>query len=108
MALGAVLWPGSLPLQAADRDEPVEVSLRIRDHRFEPEVVEVPAGRRVKLVIHNEDSTVEEFESYSLGREKLVAGGSSITVFVGPLKAGEYDFFGEYHQETANGRLVAR
>lgn len=103
--IGASLITSSV--LAADADMPT-FTLTLRDHRFIPESLEVPAGRRVKLVVHNEDATVEEFESHDLGREKLVAGRGSIVVYVGPLTAGEYAFFGEYHQETANGRLIAR
>jgi hypothetical protein len=37
-----------------------------------------------------------------------VPGKGTITVFVGPLKPGRYGFFGEYHEDTAKGTLVAR
>lgn len=80
----------------------------IKDHRFRPEVVEVPAGQRVKLVIDNQDATVEEFESLDLRREKIVPGKSKGTVWVGPLPKGEYGFFGEFHAKTARGKLVAK
>jgi hypothetical protein len=29
-------------------------------------------------------------------------------VFVGPLKPGRYPFFGEFHEQTAQGALVVR
>ena len=82
--------------------------LVIRDHRFEPPSLSVPAGRKVKVVVKNQDATPEEFESYDLNREKVVAGNSQITVFVGPLRPGTYKFFGEFHKDTANGTIEAR
>lgn len=82
--------------------------LVIRNHRFSPQELVVPAGERVKLTIHNQDDTAEEFESKDLRREKIIAGNSSATVWVGPLPAGEYDFFGEFNEHSAKGRLIAR
>ena len=68
----------------------------------------MPAGQKLRLVIENKDSTPEEFESYELNREKIVAPGSKITVFVGPLKPGRYEFFGDFNPKTARGWLVVR
>jgi plastocyanin len=80
----------------------------IKDHQFTPDVVEVPAGEKVKLIVKNQDATAEEFESHDLKREKVVKGNSEITVLVGPLKAGEYKFFGEYNEATAQGKIVVK
>jgi len=88
-------------------DDPA-FELAIRDHRFFPSEIAVPAGQRIKLVVKNEDATPEEFESKQLNREKVVPGKSQATIFVGPLKPGEYSFVGEYHEKTAIGKLVAR
>jgi len=67
----------------------------------------VPAGKRIKLVIDNQDATPEEFESKTLRVEKIVPGNSKGTVTVGPLKPGSYSFFGEFHEATAQGKLHA-
>jgi hypothetical protein len=93
------------PALAADEHERTIV---IENHRFSPERVEVPKGVRVKLIIDNRDATPEEFESNDLRREKVVAGKSKGTVWVGPLPAGEYTFFGDFNQATAQGKLVAK
>jgi plastocyanin len=85
----------------------IEIALVIKNHRFEPAELRVPAGQRVKLVVHNQDSTAEEFESHSLNREKVIPGGSKATIYIGPLKPGRYDFFGEYNEATAKGAVVA-
>jgi plastocyanin len=83
-------------------------TLTIKDHRFEPAELEVPAGQKFKLVVKNEDATPEEFESKSLKREKIVKGKSEILMNLGPLEPGNYEFFGEFHEATAKGRLVAK
>ncbi len=84
-----------------------EVTLVIKDHRFEPAEVKVKAGERVKLVVHNQDATPEEFDSHSLNREKVVPGGQKGTVYIGPLQPGRYPFIGEYNEKTAQGVVVA-
>jgi sulfur transfer protein SufE len=83
-----------------------EIRQVIKDHRFTPTEVKAPAGQKLRLVIENQDATPEEFESYALNREKIVPGGSKIVVFVGPLKPGRYEFFGEFNAKTARGWLV--
>ena len=85
-----------------------EFTLVIQDHRFQPEELTVPAGQKVKLMIENRDTTPEEFESHELNREKVIAGKSSATIFIGPLSAGRYTFVGEYHEKTAKGVIVAK
>ena len=92
------------PAARAD-DLPVLV---FHNHRFEPARIEVPAHQKFKLQVKNTDDTADEFESVELNREKLVAPGQSITVFLGPLEPGEYKFFGDFHQDTAQGVLVAK
>ncbi|MGQ0578862.1 MAG: cupredoxin domain-containing protein [Betaproteobacteria bacterium] len=79
-----------------------------KDHRIVPDVLEVPAGKKIKLVVDNQDPTPEEFESHSLNREKVIPGKSKATIFIGPLKPGSYEIFGEFHQDTAQGRIVAK
>lgn len=92
---------------AARADDNV-VSLTIKDHRFSPERLEVPANQKVTIVVANQDATAEEFESKELKREKIIKGNSEAKILVGPLKPGEYKFFGEYHEDTAQGVLVAK
>ena len=82
--------------------------LVIRDHLFYPSELIVPAGHKVKLLISNEDATPEEFESYELNREKVILGGRKTVIFIGPLKAGEYPFFGEFNMATAQGKVIAK
>ena len=80
----------------------------IKDNRMSPAELEVPAGMKIKLLVDNQDPTPEEFESHSLNREKVIPGNAKATIFIGPLKPGSYEFFGEFHQATAQGRIVAK
>jgi len=86
----------------------VEASIVIREHHFEPAELAVPAGKKIKLRIENKDATPEEFESHELNREKVIPGNSSTTIYVGPLEAGRYTFFGEFNAKTAQGVLIAQ
>ena len=85
-----------------------EFTLIIKNHRFQPSELSVPAGRKVKLIVDNQDPTPEEFESHSLKREKVIKGGSKATIFIGPLQPGSYEFFGEYHESTAKGKIIVK
>lgn len=102
-ALALALFLATGPAQAADPG----LSLVIKNHRFEPAQLRVPAGQRVKLSVHNQDATPEEFDSYSLNREKVVPGGTKATLFIGPLEPGTYEFVGEYNEATAKGVVIA-
>ena len=85
-----------------------EYTLTIRNHRFVPAEITVPAKTKVKLIIINEDASPEEFESHELNREKIVTGKGRITVFIGPMKPGRYPFFGEFHADTAKGVVLVK
>ena len=84
-----------------------EFNLVIRNHKFEPEEIRVPAGKRVSVYVTNEDTTPEEFDSAALKVEKVIAGRSKALVRIGPLDAGRYEFMGEFHAETAKGAVIA-
>ncbi len=79
-----------------------------KNGRLLPDVLEVPAGVRFKIVIRNEGKDAIEFESRQLRKEKVLAPGAHSFVVIAPLKPGEYDFFDEFHAATAQGRIVAR
>ena len=81
-------------------------TLRIKDHRFQPTEINIPSGKKIKLILENQDATPEEFDSHALNREKVVAGNGSSTIYIGPLNAGRYPFTGEFHADTAQGVVV--
>ena len=79
----------------------------IKDHRFTPSEIKVPANQRVTITVINEDATAEEFESNPMKVEKVIAGKAKATVRIGPLKPGRYPFIGEYNEATAKGTVIA-
>ena len=83
-------------------------TLVIKDHQFQPTEIEIPAGQKIALLVKNNDPTPEEFESLELRREKVVAGGEQITVYIGPLRPGKYEFFGDFNPTTARGHIIAK
>ena len=94
-----------LPLTGYAADD---YTLIIKDHRFQPSELSIPSGKKVKLLIVNQDTTTEEFESYALNREKVINVNSSAVIFIGPLKPGRYEFSGEFHKATAQGIIVVK
>ena len=91
------------PAHAAD-----EYLIVIKEHRMNPAELEVPAGKKIKLIVDNQDPTPEEFESHTLNREKIIPGKTKATIFIGPLKPGTYEFFGEFNMATAQGKIIAK
>jgi hypothetical protein len=83
------------------------IPVTLKDHRFSPAEIHVPANKSVLLVIKNEDDSADEFDSSSLGVEKVIAGHSSGNVRLRPLAPGRYPFMGEYHSQTAQGVVIA-
>jgi len=104
IGLIAILWG----VQTSAAAELAEFHVIIERHRFTPAVLEIPAGKKFRLIVENRDPTPEEFESYDFNREKIVAGNSSIVVFIGPLKAGSYEYFGDFNPQSARARIVAK
>lgn len=83
--------------------KPPLVELTISNHVFSPNEVIIPANQKIRLLVINKDPTPEEFESYELNREKIIAGNSRAIIYIGPLRPGVYPFFGEFNPKTAQG-----
>jgi hypothetical protein len=79
--------------------------LVIQNQQFTVQELALPAATKIKLVIHNQDSLPAEFESYDLSREVVVPGHSSVTVYIGPLSPGRYNFFNDFNH-AAQGWVV--
>lgn len=95
----------ALPVAA---DDVSTFEIVIKNHKFEPPTLEVPANKKIKLIVKNQDATPEEFESYELNREKVIAGNSQAIIFIGPLDPGTYPYFGEFNMATAQGKIIAK
>jgi hypothetical protein len=84
-----------------------EVEVILKDHRFTPSEIHVAAGKRTQLLVKNQDSTADEFDSTSLKVEKVIGGNSEGDVRLRALDPGRYPFMGEFHAETAQGVVIA-
>jgi hypothetical protein len=105
--IATALWlAAGSPLAAAE--ELPTYKLTAKNGHFYPETIEVPANARFKIVIINEGPGPEEFEMENPRREKVLSAGASSFLVFSPLTPGVYPFFGEFHLETAKGRIVAK
>jgi heme/copper-type cytochrome/quinol oxidase subunit 2 len=102
----ALVLLASLLAWPAAADTPT-ASLTIRNRAFEPAELAVPAGQKIELHVRNADAAAAEFESSELHREKVVPPGQEVVVFIGPLRAGSYEFFDDFNPR-ARGHIVAR
>jgi len=107
VALVAVLFAPWLA-DAVRADELAIYAIVLRGGRIEPAVLEVPAGRRIKLALRNEGPGPCEFENLELRVEKVLAPGASSFVVLAPLRLGSYRFVDEFHPDTGALRLLAK
>jgi hypothetical protein len=87
-------------------EDALKLQITIKDHKFEPAELKVPANKPIILMVKNLDATPEEFESKSLKIEKVIAGGAQATINIRPLEIGKYKFVGEFNEKTAQGVIV--
>lgn len=102
-----LLLTGALALNAAAFADTLTVKLAIQNRQFTPQDLTLPAGTKVKLIIHNQDVIPAEFESYDLSREIVVPGHSQVTVYIGPLNPGRYNFFNDFNHAAQGWVVVA-
>ena len=102
-----VLCLAGMSGSASDALATEEIHIVIENHLFVPDEIRVKAGTKIKLIVENKDKSAEEFESYSMNREKMIGPGRTVTIFLPKLKPGTYDFFGEFHPDTAKGVIIA-
>jgi len=103
LAAGLTLGAGG----ALASDDAPSVSLTLKQHRFTPAAISVPAGQKVRIVLVNQDAATEEFDSHDLRVEQVVTPMGKISFWIGPLKPGDYSFMGEFHAATAQGKVTA-
>ncbi|MGN8157999.1 cupredoxin domain-containing protein [Salinisphaera sp. SWV1] len=103
-AILVVLLVG-LPTVGLAKD--ADYRLAITKQGFQPQALSIPAGKRVKVLVHNKLVRPAEFESYDFTVEKVVPGGTTVPVYIGPLKKGRYKFFNDFAQNM-QGKLTVR
>jgi Cupredoxin-like domain len=83
-------------------------TLVIQNQQFTTKELTLPPGTKIKLVVHNQDSLPAEFESYDLSREVVIPGHSSVTIYLGPLSPGRYNFFNDFNHAAQGWVVVAK
>jgi heme/copper-type cytochrome/quinol oxidase subunit 2 len=106
-ALGILVAATALLQSAPAQAQNPTFSISIHDNAFDPPELTVPAGQKIELHVTNERASASEFESAELRREKVVTPGQQITVYVGPLRPGTYEFFDDFNPQT-RGHLIVR
>lgn len=104
----AGLAAGLSSIPAAQAADLPTFPLVLTDGKLSSARIEVPAGQRIKIEIKNAGSSAAEFESIQLRKEKVLAPGATSFVVIAPLSPGEYKFFDDFHQATAQGVIVAK
>jgi len=103
----ALVLTALLATAAFAEDAPL-FKLVARDGKFEPATLEVPAGKRIRIEVANQNAKAIEFESKDLKQEKVLAAGAKSSVVINALKPGTYVFFDEYHQDAPKGKIVVK
>ena len=104
LVLGVVCTLASAATSYADD---VVLELQVKDGHFEPSNLSVKANTPFKIRITNADKSSIEFESFSLNREREVAPGQTVTVYLPALAPGTYDFFDDFHKSN-KGTITAK
>jgi uncharacterized protein (DUF58 family) len=108
LALQVLIAPAALIALPAVAQELPSFTVAIRDGRITPAQIEVPARRKIKLVIRNEGSSPCELENLDLRVEKVLAPGASSFVVIHSLAPGRHRFIDEFHPTGDTLELIAR
>lgn len=92
----------------AQAEELLTFQITAKNGKLVPEHLEVPAGRKIKLVLKNEGPGPEEFENLEMRVEKVLGPGATSFVVLHNLKPGSYRFVDEFHPDTAQCLIIAK
>lgn len=90
------------------RADEASFTLTLKNHKFSPAEITIPANNTVHFLVTNQDPTPAEFESDDFRAEKLLPSGRQILVVIPPLKPGTYEFHDEYNEDASKSRLVVK
>jgi hypothetical protein len=82
-------------------------SITLKNHRFTPSEIHVPTGKPFFVVVTNADDTADEFEMNAPAVEKVIPPGGQGKARIRPLGPGRFPFFGDFHQDTAQGAFIS-
>ncbi len=105
-ALLAALFVFPMGNQAYAAD--TSFALTLQKHKFSPSELTIPADTKVKISVKNLDKETAEFISDDFKGGKVIPGGKEASFFIGPLKAGTYEFHDEYHEAPSKSRLTVK
>lgn len=97
----------TLAVGDARAEELATYTTTLKNHRFSPAEIHVPTGKPFFIVVTNADDTADEFEMHAPAVEKLIPPGEQGKVRIRPLGPGRFPFFGDFHQDTAQGAFIS-
>lgn len=98
----------ALAVPAAGAQQLPSFTITVKDGRFSPDRLEVPADTRVKLVLKNEGPGPLEFENPEMHVEKVISAGVTSFVVLPRLQPGQYDFIDEFNPFTGELKVIAK
>lgn len=82
--------------------------VEVRDGRFTPGRIEIPARRRVRIELVNHGPGPLEFENDEMGIEKVLGAGGRSFVVLPPLQPGRHEISDEFNPITGVLEVLAR
>ncbi len=95
---------GVYPLISGATDAVPVIS--IHNAQFEPRELAIAPGVRTQIIVRNLDAIPAEFESYDLSREVIVPAHGEISLYVGPVDPGRYEFFNDFNRSMKGAIIV--
>ena len=97
---------GFAAVQPAAAQE-TEINITVKDKKFNPSTITVPANKPFKLIVKNADSAAMEIESKNPRFEKVIAPGTTATINMKPLETGTYSFYDDFNKSN-KGEIVSK
>lgn len=90
----------ALPLAgtSALADDASSYNLVMNKDKFTPDRMEVPAEKKISILIDNQSGESEKIY-FMVNHERVLPASEKTKVFIGPLDPGEYKFVGNYHPD---------
>jgi plastocyanin len=102
----ALLAAVAIGCAGAHAEDPVSLSVTIKDYKFDPAELHAPPGKPLAIHVKNLNTIPSEFESSDMHFEKIVPVGAEAVVHVRPLQPGRYNFFDDFHRATQGTVVV--
>ena len=106
IALPLLLLAGLIAAPASAQTS-VNLTVTVKDHKFQPAELAAPANVPIVLRVKNLDVKPMEFESVTLRVEKVITPNSEGIIRIRPLAPGRYNFFDDFNPDTT-GVLVVK